>query len=46
MRRHSPAFIHRVMLWSVLIFAATLLMLNAWLVINSDATYLPLAIIS
>ena len=46
MRKHSPAFFHRVLLWSVLIFGASLLMLNAWLVINSDASYLPLALIS
>lgn len=45
MKRHSPAFFHRILLWSVLIFGATLLMLNAWLVINSDTNYLPLALI-
>lgn len=45
MKRHSPAFFHRVLLWSVLIFGASLLLLNAWLVTNYDSHYLPLMMI-
>jgi hypothetical protein len=40
MRKHSSAFYHRIMLISVLVFGATLLLLNAWMVSNSEAELL------
>jgi len=37
MKKHSPAFYHRVLLVSTLLAGATLLVFNAWVISSNDA---------
>ena len=36
MKKHSSSFFHRLLLWGVLFFGASLLVLNALMIMNSE----------
>ena len=36
-KKYSPSFYHRLLLWGVLLFGATLLLLNALMIMNTES---------
>jgi hypothetical protein len=37
MKKDSSIFLHRLLLWGVLLFGATLLLVNAWFIMNTES---------
>ena len=40
MLKHSSGFYHRMILWAALLTAATLLLLNAWMITSTESDLL------
>ncbi len=36
-KKYSPSYFHRLLLWGVLLFGATLLLLNALMIMNAES---------